>query len=398
MTASRNILILIMLLTLFSQGCREPFNVEVPSGNSLLVVDAMITDQPGPYMVKLSRSSALNSTDFPAESGAVVTLESTSGEEEVLEEAMDGYYFTSENGIKGIIGEQYRLSIQTGDQVTYQSDWELLKRTPAIDSVYFIYQEQDSRDGLLQGMQTFVDTHDPANDTRYYRYEWVESWQYRVPYSTPFEYLGNDNVKLIEEKETCWIEEPSSSINVTTTIQNQTDKVSRHPILFVTTQTPRLRIRYSLLLKQYALDEDEYFFWKNLKETVNEGGTLFDRQPQSITGNLHRIDSSEPVLGYFSASAISTERIFIDRRLHIPENVRVDASLLTQCMSDTFVVDKFGNPDPDAEVFGLINRGLVFHDFWRDFVAITGYIITTVPCSDCTYHGGTTEKPNYWID
>ncbi len=392
----RNLAILTISLLLPVLGCREPFEVEVPSGNSLLVVDGMITDQPGPYMIKLSRSSPLGNTDFPAESGAIVTIETASGQSEILEESMDGYYFTSENGLQGEIGEQYQLTIQTRDEATYQSDWKLLKRSPPMDSVYFTYMEQDSREGLLQGMQTFVDTQDPTNETRYYRYEWTESWQYRVPYATPFEYLGNDNVRIIEEKETCWIEVPSTSINIASSIQNDQDIVSQHPILYVTTKTPRLRIRYSLLVNQYALDEEEYFFWKNLKETVDESGTLFDRQPQSITGNLHRVNSPEPVLGYFSASSVASKRIFIDRSTDVPEEVVVDATLITLCTSDTYVIDK--SATSDAEVFEAIQRGLVFHDFWRDFVNITGYIITTVPCSDCTYHGGTTEKPGYWID
>ncbi len=381
------------LVLILLQNCREPFDVEVPAGNSLLVVNGMITDHPGPYMIKLSRSSPLGSLDFPAESGASVAIESASGEIETLVEASNGYYFTSEDGIRGEIGEQYRVSIQTRHEETYQSDWKLLKQSPPIDSVYFTYKEEQAEEGLLQGIQTFVDTHDPTNKTEYYRYDWIETWHYTVPYSPQYEYLGNDSTSVIEKKAVCWIEQPSTSIDIASSTQNDRDIISRHPILFITTQTPRLRILYSLLVNQYALDQDEYLFWKGLKETVNESGTLFDKQPQSIIGNIHRINSDEPVLGYFSASSISAKRIFMDRS-DLPEDTQVDVSLFNDCFVDTYIIEK--SSTSDMEVFNALDRGLVFYDFYREFVNISGYIITTVPCSDCTYHGGTSEKPYYW--
>lgn len=383
-------LLIVMLLT---QECREPFEVDVPSGNSLLVVNGRITDQPGPYMVKLSRSGPLGSTEFPTESGATVTIESGSGTIETLDEAMEGYYFTSENGIRGEIGEQYRVSIQTRNEETYQSDWKTLKQSPPIDSIYFTYKEEQTENGLLQGFQTFVDTHDPTNKTEYYRYEWIETWQYQVPNAAQFEYLGNDNRMVIEKKETCWVDQPSNSINVVSSTQNELDIISQHPILYITTETPHLRIRYSILVNQYALDEDEFMFWKNLKETVDESGTLFDKQPQSITGNLHKVNSDEPVLGYFSASAISSQRVFIERS-DLPEEAELDLSLIQECKDDTFVIDK--SPTSDDDVFAELERGLVFYDFARDLVNITGYIITTEACSDCTFHGGATKKPDFW--
>jgi len=381
------------MVLILLQNCREPFDVEVPAGNSLLVVNGMITDHPGPYMIKLSRSSPLGSLDFPAESGASVAIESASGEIENLVEASEGYYFTSEDGIRGEIGEQYRVSIQTRHEETYQSDWKLLKQSPPIDSVYFTYKEEQAEEGLLQGIQTFVDTHDPTNKTEYYRYDWIETWHYTVPYSPQYEYLGNDSTSVIEKKAVCWIEQPSTSIDIASSTQNDRDIISRHPILFITTQTPRLRILYSLLVNQYALDQDEYLFWKGLKETVNESGTLFDKQPQSIIGNIHRINSDEPVLGYFSASSISAKRIFMDRS-DLPEDTQVDVSLFNDCLVDTYIIEK--SSTSDKEVFNALDRGLVFYDFYREFVNISGYIITTVPCSDCTYHGGALEKPDYW--
>ena len=143
----------------------------------------------------------MNELEFPAESGASVSIESQGGEVELLVEEEPGYYTTAENGITGRIGEQYRLVIVTTDEKQYQSDWKLLKASPEIDSVYFEYKEQDSQDGLLQGLQTFVDVDDPNNNTTYYRYEWQETWEVRADLPAQFIYLGNDERELIPAKE-----------------------------------------------------------------------------------------------------------------------------------------------------------------------------------------------------
>jgi len=382
------------LVLILLHNCREPFDVEVPAGNSLLVVNAMITDQPGPYMVKLSRSSPLGSFDFPAEIGSVVTIESASGEIETLEEAHDGYYFTSEGGIRGAVGEQYRLSIQTRNEETYQSDWKLLKQSPPIDSVYSTFRQQATVDGFVEGVQTFVDTHDPANSTEFYRYEYIETWKYTVAMAAQFEYLGDDNRRSFLPKWACWIDQPSTSINIASSTQNERDIISRQPILYVTTQTPRLRFLYSLLVKQYALDQEEFLFWKGLKETVNESGTLFDKQPQSITGNMHKINSDEPVLGYFSASTVSTQRVFLDQS-DLPENTFVNVGIFDNCFDTALTIAK--SISSEREIVELLDKGLVFFD-WIVVPGqgIVGYVFTSVACSDCTYQGGITEKPDYW--
>ncbi len=368
--------------------------VEVPSGSSLLVVRGMITDQPGPYQVRLSRSNNLNNPEFPMETGASVTIESQSGEIELLVEEAPGYYSTAENGIRGEIGEHYRLVIVTGDERQYQSDWKLLKASPEMDSVYFEYQEQETLDGLLKGLQTFVDVDDPNNATTYYRYEWLETWEVRADLPAYFEYLGNDERVLIPANEFCWNSEASSTISIASSAQNTTDIISRHPILFVTTGTSRLRWLYSLLVRQYALDQQEYLFWKSLQETAVEPGTLFDKQPQSVTGNLSSINSDEPVLGYFSASAVAEKRIFLSLG-DLPEGSVIDRTLTRQCFDGQVEVGK--SPTSEAEIQELLDVGLVFFDWIvSPGAGIVGYIFTQPICSDCTEQGGITEKPDYW--
>ena len=148
------------------------------------------------------------------------------------------------------------------------------------------------------------------------------------------------------------------------------------------------------MVKQYAMDQQEYLFWQSLKETAVDAGTLFDKQPQSVTGNIRSVNSDEPVLGYFSASAISEKRIFLSTK-DLPEDAAIDRTLTQQCFDTRRVVEK--SPTSEQEIQELLDRGMIFFDWVvAPGAGIVAYIFTTPICADCTEQGGTLEKPDYW--
>jgi len=66
-------------------------------------------------------------------------------------------------------------------------------------------------------------------------------------------------------------------------------------------------------VNQYSLNEDEYIYWEKLQNISEEVGSLYDITPSSISGNIFCIeDPAEQVLGYFSVSAKTSKRIYID--------------------------------------------------------------------------------------
>jgi hypothetical protein len=65
-------------------------------------------------------------------------------------------------------------------------------------------------------------------------------------------------------------------------------------------------------VKQYALNQEAFAYWQNIKKTTEQLGSIFDAQPSQFKGNIHSLtDSTEPVMGYVSASSIETKRIFV---------------------------------------------------------------------------------------
>lgn len=111
------IIFLIALPELIS--CQKVIKIDLNSPSPQLVVEANISNKPGPYYVKLSKTVNFDDiTVIPAVSGAIVEISDLSGNSDTLTELKNGIYKTSR--LKGTPGQTYKLTIKTGGQV-YES-------------------------------------------------------------------------------------------------------------------------------------------------------------------------------------------------------------------------------------------------------------------------------------
>jgi hypothetical protein len=185
----------------------------------------------------------------------------------------------------------------------------------------------------------------------------------------------------------CWISGNSNNINIKSTVVLDEDRIIRHPVNYISNSTDRLKIKYSILVNQYSMNENEYIYWKQLQNLTVQVGGLYDMIPASIPNNLRCIDNpEEKVLGYFSVSAKSSRRIFIK------DNFSGIIDLYADCISDTLHTDYVDNiPDLNTSFWVLlIQKG----SFTRP-----GYTVITDSrgCADCTVRG-TNIKPDFWQD
>jgi hypothetical protein len=182
---------------------------------------------------------------------------------------------------------------------------------------------------------------------------------------------------------TCWRTINSSSVAVGTSLDLSADVIHEAPLLFIEDTSSRVMIRYSVLVKQYAITEEAYEFWQNMKKNTETLGSFFDAQPTQLKGNIHCITKpEEPVIGYISGANLQQKRIFIDKK-DLPPNFKV---LFTGCMVDTTA--KGQNL---SLVFGTGSNIPLFPLFMD-----TGWVYTTKDCADCRTKGGTTNKPSFW--
>ena len=382
------------LLILLMVGCLEPFDPDLAENyKNYLVVDGIITDQPGPYIVKINRAVPLDQVDYEnsAVSGVEVIIEKENGITERLFETNAGIYQT--NMIQGEVGKRYRIILTYKGQ-QYQSTWEKINASAIIDSLYFSVEAKETTDPELdiRGVQFYVDSYGDLNNVRHYRYEWEETWEIGVTHRAYYDYFGNDVYGFTSNPlHRCWKYNSSADIILGTAEGLSEAVITRQEVAFITGEKERFTRKHSLLVQQYALNEDEYFFWKLLHESSKELGTLYDKQPATITGNI--VNTTHPddvVLGYFSASGLKEKRIFVLESHGLsqiaPCNPDVEI-LLKSLMGDVY----------EKNLLRAIANGAIYYQAVEvPGTGVVGAVLADPDCTDCRTKGGDLNKPEYW--
>jgi hypothetical protein len=100
--------ILFVLLVLSS--CQKVINIDLNSASPQIVIEGNVTDQAGPYTVKMTKTVNFSETNvFPPVTGALVKISDNAGNSESLAETSPGIYTTST--LQGTPGREYSLSV-----------------------------------------------------------------------------------------------------------------------------------------------------------------------------------------------------------------------------------------------------------------------------------------------
>jgi hypothetical protein len=368
------------LLLLVSVGaCVEPFETPVQDKDvNFLVVDGFLNTTNGTANVKLSRASVLHdAVSTIPEENAQVEIEDNNGSRFPLIARGLGVYDATHNNIS--LTDQYRIYILTTDGKEYRSKFITPKVAPPIDELAWV--------PTSDGVHVRVDTHDDSKQSRYYRWDFVETWEYRAPISSDFLMEnGEPRYRLPEEQIwVCYRSLPSSQILTTSTVRLSEDRVNDFDLTFLPRATSKLGVRYSILVRQFAMSQEAYEYWEELKKTTESLGGLFDPQPGKVTGNMANIaDDSEVVIGYFDAGSASEKRLFI-RFSELPTHLKVTTPFAT-CTEESIGVNEVATLSPLYLITSAITEG----------ITVIGYRYTTTACADCRYQGGSIIKPEFW--
>jgi len=370
---------ILLLLACFFIGCREQYDPPVASlPNSFLVVEGVLNADQAATVIHLTRSFKLNqNATIKTEDNAQLTVEGKDNTASFLSATGNGNY---ESGNLHLIPDnEYRLRIKTTDGKEYLSDYVKAKKTPPIDSIGW------DRSNL--GVQIYVNTKDPSNGTRYYRWDYEETWEIRSAYLSNYIY-DNGIIRLrqfpAEDVSIGWKYNNSSSIILENSTRLQDDIIDKAPVKLIPPGEERLSWRYSILVREYALEEGAYNFFELIKKNTENIGSLFNPQPSEIRGNIHCISNpSEFVTGYITASTIKEKRIFISAA-EVPQ-----WGFTLPCPSQNVA----NNPDSIKKYFG--NNGELtpyyFHSPPGDY-----YSGSFTRCVDCTKRGGINIRPVFW--
>jgi hypothetical protein len=298
-------------------------------------------------------------------------------------EAAGGNYTFTQLNLNA--SQQYRLYIKTREGKEYASDYVKVKIAPPIDSVRWIRENGG-------GMQIYVNTHDPKNNTWYYRWTTEETWEFHSVFYTSITYSRDATNRIngvkwrrpdgqVEPKLfTCWKGENSTSLILGSSARLSVDSIYK-PLIFIPYSSWKLSVLYSLMVKQYALSKEEYEFLAKMKTNSEETGNVFGRQPSELKGNIHCLSNpAEPVIGYIGIANRQEKRIWISRS-DVP-----DWRYSMQCETHDVSRDSaefYSNFTPtsptEIDAFGVIQF----------------YVAATPSCVDCTLRGSNV-KPSFW--
>jgi hypothetical protein len=152
-------LILLFALAISLLSCKELYDYQAETSGDYVVVEGMITDDPGPYSVTISKAVAysndlmLYNYNPEKETGAAVTIKSDKGEEAILyeKEGKPGTYETRAEDLTGEIGHKYWLSIRTKKGDEYESYPSLLSGKPDIPNLHAVAAEKKVLDESVPG-------------------------------------------------------------------------------------------------------------------------------------------------------------------------------------------------------------------------------------------------------
>lgn len=353
------------------KSCIEPFSPpEVTNPGTYLVVDGFLNVDGDSSRIILSHTQGVNEgRQFEREWGASIIVDAENGENYMFQETSPGLYVLPPTALNRDV--KYRLRIKRVDGREYESAYVVVSKTPPIDSI--THRVDEGRNAMM----IYVNTHDPSNQTRFYRWSFEETYEYRMPYysSLTRDYDKKQIVSRTDNINVCWRTLPSRDIKLGSTIKLSQDIVRDLPVNIVDINTNKLYFGYSILVKQYGLTREAFEYWTDLAKTTQGTGSLFDPQPSQVTGNIRaKADPKELVFGYFSAAQEQKQRVFIRETLgSYPRCMPPDTLTWEEAYNSSAVLLYFYIGQPKS-----------------------GYLGTSESCADCRSQGGTTTKPAFW--
>jgi hypothetical protein len=361
---------LILLFTLFSKNCIVPYEPEYVENEEAIIVSGTITDQPGMNTIKLATSFPVKEAAFvkPLQ-GCTVWISDEMGKIDTLEEITRGTYGTDSVKFRGQAGKIYTLHIRTNKaygNLNIESYPMEMIAVPEIDSIYYEKRDYILNKMPVEGCDIYLDTHDMTGNCSFYRWEYSETWEFQLPFDVKYK--------------VCWINEDSKDILIKNSAVLENRMVERFPIKSIKSPVDRLKIKYSLLVRQYSLSEDEYLYWDRVRNISEQVGNLYDLIPAAIPNNIYCIENPDvKILGYFSVSATRSKRIFIK------DNFKGQNGIYAGCIADT-LYEGDARVNPYWVLFDRSNNRIPYKVITYDST-----------CADCRSRG-TDIKPSFWDD
>lgn len=332
-------LLLFFGLALLS-SCIDRIEITIPKSNTgQFVVDGLITDEPGPYTVKLSLAENVNGfLNFAKPTSAKkITLFDNVGNTEVMVEVENGKYETKPNGIRGVIGREYAIRIEMQDGKIYESLPDKLNPVGTLDSLYYEFVSTQPLDGQTQyGFRFFIDSQGLGKG------EDLVRWRFR----SIFELDSEPNLRLVPCRGgapcacpapaecsgyvvfqgdvvevgpcsccTCWVTRPETKPNIGdyqffANQQGRRIEVGYIPLEYFPFKKGKNRAE----VWQMSLSQQAYDYWRTVQIQKEGAASLFQFPAGKLNTTIfEKTGTGGSALGIFSASAVKKKQLYLKK-------------------------------------------------------------------------------------
>lgn len=352
--------VVVLLLAFSVTACVDSLDLTINQRVDVVVVDATLTNLAEPQTIRLNRSQADRLTGrFGSVPITKATVEVVVDSTVVVpcHETEEGTYQLPSD-FKGRVGHVYQLRFTLPDGTHYVSTRQVMPAVPPIEQVSARFNLNSLpaalalAGGYRAGHDFSVSWHDPVDQVNYYQWEWrlweKQDWcrscqqgVYAVNNILPHVYKdgtfyvsGTDLYedcfvpdKYVEPgqppfqsglyvydypcRTNCWEILYSSAINVFADQYTNGNEIRHRTVA----QIPYYDTTAVLVeIRQLGLTASAYAYFNRFANQTQVTGGIADTPTSAPVGNVQNTaDASERVVGYFTASAVSTVRYWLDR-------------------------------------------------------------------------------------
>lgn len=368
-------------------SCIEPYEPSITSKDAIkFVVTGQVNRGEEAQFINISTTSNVNKPKYIPVTGCIVTIIDSKSNQYNAIDMNDGNYKVIIPESELSPGTSFKIDIFVTDGTHIVSDFDQLDDCPEVDSVYYVVGTlpSDNQYINIKGIQFYVDLNATNYSNHYFRWEAIETWEFKAIYPIEWIYVGTVQhiVPPDNSRRVCWNTTLVKDIFLLSTTNLSQNKYNHLPLHFVDNfSSPRLVYGVSLLVKQYSLSKAAYTYWEQMKINNDEQGGLYEKQPIAIKGNMHNVTNpDQQVLGYFGASTVTSKRIFVNK----VEGLQTEYD--SGCSAE--------GEKPRMTFKGISSSSYPVYLYATPY----GYsiVILEPSCYDCRKGGGDTIKPIFW--
>lgn len=272
---------------------------------------------------------------------------------------------------------KYRLCVNSLG-ASYVSDWIEILPPPEIREIAFSADPSS--------VNVLVTLDGGPESTGYALLSYSETWEFHADYWS--EYVVDPETWTISHRMGdypfywCWKSYTNPKPVPVDFTNLEGNGLTGYPLLSFARSDNRLHRRYSVEVTARTISAETYKYLTNLENITNNTDDLFSPNPGELDGNLRcESDPDRMVLGYVTAAAASSKRVFTNSSYYIAKPVS-EASLV------------FPFEDEYGKYFALEYMPLIENQ--GDRAGDGPYGWGPPRCYNCLAVGGTKEKPYFW--